>query len=69
MNEKINFNNEIILIHHNIVVVVDDYDNLYYIDNDGFIDAYELGDCVSSADLSPFSELPDNIANVILEEL
>lgn len=69
MNEKINFNNEVILIFNNIVVVIDDYDNLYYIDNDGFNEAYELGDCVSSADLSPFSELPDDIATAILEEL
>lgn len=69
MNEKINFANEVIAIYKNIVVVKDDYDNLYYIDNDGFENAYELGDCISSADLSPFSDLPDDIANTIWEEL
>lgn len=69
MNEKINFANEVTLIQNNIVVVKDDYDNLYYVDNDGFKGAYELGDCISSADLSPFSDLPDDIATAILEEL
>lgn len=69
MDEKINFANEIILIHDNIAVVIDDFENLYFVDTDGFEGAYELGDCVSSADLSPFSDLPDDIAKSILEEL
>lgn len=69
MNEKINFANEVILIHDNIVVVIDDFENMYFVDTDGFEGAYELGECVSSADLSPFSDLSDDVANSILEEL
>ena len=70
MNEKINFNNEVILIHDNICVVLDDYENLYYVDNGGIEGAYEIGDCVNFDDLTPLSELEDEILkNAIYDEL
>lgn len=69
MNEKINFNNTVILIHDTIVIVADDYDSLFFVDNDGHENAYELGDCVSSDDLTPFSELPTELKTEILEEI
>lgn len=70
MNEKINFSNEVILIYDNICVVLDDYENLYYVDNGGINSAYEIGDCVTTDDLTPLSELEDeNLVNTILDEL
>lgn len=70
MNEKINFNNEVILIHGNICVVLDDFENLYYVNNGGIESAYEIGDCVSSEDLTPLSELEDiELKNIIYDEL
>lgn len=68
--DKINFNNEVILIHGNICVVLDDYENLYYVDNGGIESAYEIGDCVSSEDLTPLSELENTeLKNAIYDEL
>lgn len=68
--DKINFSNEVILIHGNIVVVLDDYDNLYYVDNGGIKGAYEIGDCVNYEDLTPLSKLENNgIKNAIYDEL
>lgn len=69
MNEKLNFNNNVILIHGTIVVVIDDYDALFYIDNGGIEYAYELGDSVDSDDLTPLSELPAQLRDEILGEL
>lgn len=70
MNEKINFSNEVILIHDNICVVLDDYDNLYYVDNGDINSAYEIGDCVNTEDLTPLSDLEDEILrNTIYDEL
>ena len=68
--DKINFSNEVILIHGNIVVVLDDYDNLYYVDNGCIKGAYEIGDCVNYEDLTPLSKLENNgIKNAIYDEL
>ncbi len=68
--DKINFNNEVILIHGNTCVVLDDYENLYYVDNGGIESAYEIGDCVSSEDLTPLSELENTeLKNAIYDEL
>lgn len=68
--DKINFNNEVIHIHEHIAVVVDDYDNLYYIDNGGIESAYEIGDCVNSDDLTPLSQLEnEQLKNTIYDEL
>lgn len=67
--ETVNFENEVIMIHKNIVVVIDDFENLYFIDNDGNENAYEIGDCVNSSDLSPFSKLDETTQNVILDLL
>lgn len=67
--ETVNFENEVIIIHKNIVVVIDDFENLYFIDNDDNENAYEIGDCVNSSDLSPFSELDETTQNVILDLL
>lgn len=67
--ETVNFENEVIIIYKNIVVVIDDFENLYYIDNDGNENAYEIGDCVNSSDLSPFSELDETTQNIILDLL
>lgn len=67
--ETVNFENEVIIIHKNIVVVIDDFENLYFIDNDGNENAYEIGDCVNSSDLSPFSELDETTQNIILDLL
>lgn len=67
---KMNFNNEVIFIHGNICVVLDDYENLYYVDNGGIADAYEIGDCVCSEDLTPLSQLEDEqLRNTIYDEL
>lgn len=68
--DKINFNNEVILIHGNICVVLDDYENLYYVDNGSIESAYEIGDYVSSEDLTPLSELENTeLKNAIYDEL
>lgn len=68
--DKINFSNEVILIHGNICVVLDDYENLYYVDNGGIESAYEIGDCVKSDDLTPLSQLEDEkTKNAIYDEL
>lgn len=68
--DKINFSNEVILIHGNICVVLDDYENLYYVDNGGIESAYEIGDCVNSDDLTPLSQLEDDqLRNAIYDEL
>lgn len=67
--ETVNFENEVIIIHKNIVVVIDDFENLYFIDNNGNENAYEIGDCVNSSDLSPFSELDETTQNIILDLL
>lgn len=67
--ETVNFENEVIMIHKNIVVVIDDFENLYFVDNDGNENAYEIGDCVNSSDLSPFSELDETTQNIILDLL
>lgn len=67
--ETLNFSNEVILIYDNIAVVVDDYDNLYFVETDPYSNAYEIGDCVSSSDLSPISELDEITRNIILDEL
>lgn len=67
---KINFNNEVIFIHGNICVVLDDYENLYYVDNGGIEDAYEIGECVNSEDLTPLSQLEnEQLRNTIYDEL
>lgn len=67
--ETVNFENEVIIIHKNIVIVIDDFENLYFVDNDGNENAYEIGDCVNSSDLSPFSELDETTQNIILDLL
>lgn len=67
--ETVNFENEVIMIHNNIVVVVDDFENLYFVDNEGNENAYELGDCVNSSDLLPLSELDEAARNLILDLL
>lgn len=67
--ETVNFENEVIIIHKNIVIVIDDFENLYFVDNDGNENAYGIGDCVNSSDLSPFSELDETTQNSILDLL
>lgn len=67
--ENINFENEVIMIHEHIVVVIDDFKNIYFVDNEGNENAYEIGDCVNSSDLSPISELDESTYNTILDLL
>lgn len=67
--ENINFENEVIMIHEHIVVVIDDFENIYFVDNEGNENAYEIGDCVNSSDLSPISELYESTRNTILDLL
>lgn len=67
--ENINFENEVIMIHGHIVVVIDDFENIYFVDNEGNENAYEIGDCVNSSDLSPISELDESTRNTILDLL
>ncbi len=67
--ENINFENEVIMIHEHIVVVIDDFENIYFVDNEGNENAYEIGDCVNSSDLSPISELDESTHNTILDLL
>lgn len=67
--ENINFENEVIMIHEHIVVVIDDFDNIYFVDNEGNENAYEIGDCVNSSDLSPISALDESTRNTILDLL
>ncbi len=67
--ENINFENEVIMIHEHIVVVIDDFENIYFVDNEGNENAYEIGDCVNSSDLSPISELDESTRNTILDLL
>ncbi len=67
--ENINFENEVIMIHEHIVIVIDDFENIYFVDNEGNENAYEIGDCVNSSDLSPISELDESTRNTILDLL
>lgn len=67
--DTINFENEVIMIHENIVVIIDDFENLYFVDNEGNENAYEIGDCVNSSDLTPLSELDESTQNTILDLL
>lgn len=67
--ENINFENEVIMIHEHIVVVIDDFENIYFVDDEGNENAYEIGDCVNSSDLSPISELDESTRNTILDLL
>ncbi len=67
--ENINFENEVIMIHEHIVVVIDDFENIYFVDNEGNENAYEIGDCVNSSDLSPILELDESTRNTILDLL
>lgn len=67
--ENINFENEVIMIHEHIVVVIADFENIYFVDNEGNENAYEIGDCVNSSDLSPISELDESTRNTILDLL
>ena len=67
--DTINFENEVIMIHENIVVIIDDFENLYFVDNEDNENAYEIGDCVNSSDLTPFSELDESTQNTILDLL
>lgn len=67
--ENINFENEVIMIHEHIVVVIDDFENIYFVDNEGNENAYEIGDCVNSSDLSPISTLDESTRNTIFDLL
>ncbi|MCM1219458.1 MAG: hypothetical protein NC548_33685 [Lachnospiraceae bacterium] len=67
--ETVNFENEVIMIHENIVIVIDDFENLYFVDNEGIENAYEIGECVNSKDLSPLSALDETTKNTILDLL
>lgn len=67
--DRISFNNEVILNYENLSIVIDDYDNIYFIDNGGNESAYEIGDSVSSEDLSPFSELSSELQDEIYRAL
>ena len=57
------------MIHEHIVIVIDDFENIYFVDNEGNENAYEIGDCVNSSDLSPISELDESTRNTILDLL
>lgn len=67
--ENINFENEVIMIHEHIVVVIDDFENIYFVDNEGNENAYEIGDCVNSSDLFPISALDESTRNTIFDLL
>lgn len=66
---KINFNNEVIYLHNDLAIVIDDFDTIYYVDTGGNASAYEVGDSVNSDDLTPISELPNELQIEICKAL